>query len=383
MKFILDGQLDRDLINKIKEENLPVSHIIMHVPNNPMGNGSIFLPPNQITFDDFKSLTQLVQDNGIIPIAGLDSTCQGNFEAHAEHYKGIMSLLKNLQELGYNDILLSSPNNVGFFKENYPGAKIYLSYAQYTTSTNRAKIFNDVGAHSLILHPDVIRSFGVLKGFIQMRDRKDGSELLDFIIPLNIGCNWGCIYWYQHHNLQSHRTINSPVFPEQTNISDIENGFDYPLLNCWKNRLKRPENILKSGWISPYNITDYINLGYDKFYFSSYKMSNDFVINALKSFKEGKIDKNFLDLISIPYPYGDYWKDDYKLSSFFEFDSDLVKDFCEQIPYGEHYPQELKIDKYCNEFSKKITIKNQDLREKVLDMIADKINKIEKGTVQR
>ncbi|MFO7795586.1 MAG: hypothetical protein ACQERB_04980 [Promethearchaeati archaeon] len=381
MKFIIEGNYDIGLLDKIKEEDLPISHIILHVPKNPIGNSSIFLPKDQPSFKEFENYTNAVQESGFIPIAGLDSTCQGNLEAHMQHYEATKNLLNSLENLNYRNILVSAPNNVGFIKENYSEVNIFLSYSQYVTSTNRAKIFFDIGVDSIILHPDINRSFGALRNFIKMKEKKTNSY--EFVIPLNIGCNWGCIYWYQHHNLQSHRTINSPISNEQINISDIENSFDYPILNCWKNRLKSPQNILKSGWISPYNFSEYINLGYETFYLSSYKMSNDCIINTLKSYLEANIDDNFLELISIPYPYGEYWNDEYKLSSFFKFDSDLIKEFCKKIPYEEHYPKENKMISYCNEFSKRIKIKDQELREKVLDIINHKLNEIEKGSIKR
>ena len=46
MKIVLDGDYNKELVTLIKKEELPVTHIIVHVPHNPIGNSSIFLPKN-------------------------------------------------------------------------------------------------------------------------------------------------------------------------------------------------------------------------------------------------------------------------------------------------------------------------------------------------
>ncbi|MFX0044181.1 MAG: hypothetical protein ACFE8L_14805, partial [Candidatus Hodarchaeota archaeon] len=109
MNFIIDGDYNKDLISLINKEKLPVSHIIVHVPQNPIGNSSIFLPKNLPSIKEFEEYTKIIQDNGIIPIAGLDSTCQGNLEAHFKQYRATKDLIQNLKKLGYKDVLLSSP----------------------------------------------------------------------------------------------------------------------------------------------------------------------------------------------------------------------------------------------------------------------------------
>ena len=108
MKFIIDGDYNQDLISLIENEKLPVSHVIVHVPENPIGNSSIFLPKILPNFSEFENYTKLIQKHGITPIAGIDSTCQGNLEAHIKHYEAVNSLFHKLHELNYKDILVSS-----------------------------------------------------------------------------------------------------------------------------------------------------------------------------------------------------------------------------------------------------------------------------------
>jgi len=353
--------------------------VVVHVPNTPIGNSSIFLPFKQYSFSEFEEYTKVIQEMGIIPIAGLDSTCQGNLEAHSEHNKATMQLLQSLKTIGYSEILLSSPNNVGFFKEQYQGAKIYVSYSQYITSMNRARIFSNIGAHSIILHPDIIRSFNSLKNFMKMKAQSNNGKSLDFIIPLNIGCNWGCIYWYQHHNLQSHRTINSPIFWDQMNVSDVQDGYDYSLLNCWKQRIEKPVSFLKGGWVSPWNIIEYENLGFNYFFFSTYQLSVSKIMNILKSYMEKSTDLNLFDYIRIPTPYGDYWDPNTMNASIYEFNSLNVKDFCHDFPYNAPFPFEEQISQYCSDFNKKIIVKDPNQKERMLTLINKKIGEIQKG----
>lgn len=244
MKIIIDGDYNKDLIVQIQERELPVTHYIVYVPNSSFGSGSILLPEKLPLWEDFESFLSTLNENNITPIASLDTSCQGNLEAHLEQYNANIALLDKLEKLGIQNYLVSAPNNIRFIKHQKKNVKIYLSYAQLVTSMNRAKVLFDVGVDSMVLHPDTIRNLSSIKNFLKVPSKFYPDRDLDYILPLNLGCNWGCIQWYFHHNMQSHRTMNSPVLPNQEKISDVENEFDYPLLYCWKKRLEKPSLVL-------------------------------------------------------------------------------------------------------------------------------------------
>ncbi len=382
MKFIIDGDYNKDLISLFDREKLPVTHIIVHVPANPIGNSSIFLPKILPTFKEFEDYTKIIQDYGIIPIAGIDSTCQGNLEAHVKQNKAINSLFEKLLNIGYKDILVSSPNNVGVINANFPSIKIYLSYSQYVTSLNRGKIFFNLGVDSIILHPDIIRYFHTLKNFIKLKENEIKSREIDYILPLNLGCNWGCIHWYQHHNIQSHRTINSPVSSNQENISDIENAFDYPMLYCWKKRLEEPLNLLKTGWISPNNIDLYEKLGFKTFLLFTSKFSNEKIKEIINSYMNKSLNIDFNEYLNFPQPYGNYWPGNTVKKSINRLDPGVIKEFCSTFPYDTYYPFEKEIKEHCNKYVKQLQIGDIKERDKIIELITKKMQKIEKGVLE-
>lgn len=383
MKLIIDGDYDKDLIMLIGKKNLPISHVIAHVPKNPIGNGSIFLPKISPTIEEFEEYTEVLQDNNITPIAGIDSTCQGNLEAHMEQYKASCSLLETLKELKYENLLVSSPNNIGFFKEHFPSAKIFLSYSQYVTSTNRGKILFDIGADSIILHPDIVRYFKVLKNLIKLKQSFIKSREIESILPLNIGCNWGCIHWYQHHNLQSHRTINSPVFSNQEDISGIDDEFDYPLLYCWKDRLKNPENLLKAGWISPSNIELYENLGFKTYILFTSGFSTGKIVDIIKNYQEKTLTMDLNEILNIPEPYGSYWSSSKAKNSIIKLKPKIINNFCNNFPYQTHYPMEMEINYYCNDYLDKFQEGPIQESNEILQLITNKMKLIEKGVIEK
>jgi hypothetical protein len=383
MKLIIDGEYDKSLVKSIGNQNLPISHVIAHVPQNPIGNGSIFLAKNAPTFEEFEEYTKVIQDNDIIPIAGIDSTCQGNLEAHMEQYHASTSLLETLKRLEYKNLLVSSPNNIGFVKEHYTSAKIFLSYSQYVTSTNRGKIFFEIGADSIILHPDIVRYFNILKNFIKLKEKFKKTKEIESILPLNIGCNWGCIHWYQHHNLQSHRTMKSPVLSNQEDISDLEDEFDYPLLYCWKERLEKPENLLKSGWISPSNIEMYENIGFKTFILFTSGFSTEKILEIIKDYEQKKLRINLNEILNIPEPYGNYWSSNGTRNSMVKLKPEIVGDFCNNFPYQAHYPSENEMNSYCIEFIKKFQMGDGQERNKILNLINTKMKFMERGLVER
>jgi len=383
MKLIIDGEYNKDLVKIIKEQNLPISHVIVHVPQNPIGNGSIFLPKITPTPEEFEEITGVLHDNNIVPIAGIDSTCQGNFEAHMEQYKAISALLERLKELRYKNILVSSPNNIGFIKEHFPIAKIYLSYSQYVTSLNRGKILYEIGADNIILHPDIVRYFNVLKNFIRLQQNLKESRAIESILPLNIGCNWGCIHWYQHHNLQSHRTLDSPVLSNQETISDIDDEFDYPMLYCWRERLEKPENILKSGWISPTNIEMYENLGFETFVLYTNGFSTGKILEIIRNYENKQLTLNFNEILNLPEPYGSYWPSNEARSSMVKLKPELVSNFCKDFPYQSNYPSENEMNNYCIEYTKKLQASDIQEQNNVINQINDKMKVMEKGVIER
>ncbi|MFX1338860.1 MAG: hypothetical protein ACFFDK_09645 [Promethearchaeota archaeon] len=382
MKFIIDGDYNRDLISFFEREKLPVTHMIVHVPANPIGNSSIFLPKILPTFEEFEDYTKIIQDYGIVPIAGIDSTCQGNFEAHAKQNDAINSLFKKLSNLGYKDILVSSPNNIGVITAKFPKMKIFLSYSQCVTSLNRGKIFFNLGADYIIIHPDVVRYFPTLRNFIKLKKKEFKFRDVDYILPLNLGCNWGCIHWYQHHNLQSHRTINSPLSYNQEKISDIANAFDYPLLYCWKKRLEDPLNLLKEGWVSPTNIELYENLGFENYLLFSSSFSNEKIIEILHSYIDKTLKTNFNEYLNFPQPYGDYWPGDKIKKSLNLLDPNVITEFCRTFPYENHYPFEKEMNEYCNIYLKNLGDGKIKERDKIIELITKRMHTIEKGVLE-
>ncbi|MHA1915004.1 MAG: hypothetical protein ACW986_12395 [Promethearchaeota archaeon] len=382
MKLIIDGNYDKDLPRLIRNQNLPISHAIVHVPQNPIGNGSIFLPKKSPSLEAFEEFTGVLIDNKIEPIAGIDSTCQGNFEAHKQQYQATTALLETLKDLQYKNILVSSPNNIGFIKEHFPGAKIFVSYSQYVTSLNRGKMLFEIGADSIILHPDIVRYVKVLKNFIKLKQNFKETKEIESILPLNIGCNWGCIQWYQHHNLQSHRTINSPVSSNQESFSDIEDEYDYPLLYCWKERLEKPENILKSGWISPNNIEMYEKLGFETFILYTNGYSTEKTLEVINNYENKQFSIDFNEILNIPEPYGSYWPSTEARNSLINLTPKITGDFCKSFPYQEHYPLESEMNSYCIEYGNTLQNGNIQNREKILNLINKKMKIIERGIVR-
>lgn len=382
MNFIIDGNYSKKLISLIEKENLPVTHIIVHAPDNPIGNSSIFLPKKLPSIEEFEDYTKFIQEHGITPIAGIDSTCQGNLEAHVQQYKATNSFFEKLRELGYKDVLVSSPNNIGHINANYPSMKIFLSYSQYVTSLNRGKIFFSIGTDVIILHPDIIRYFLLLKNFIKLRTKINKSREVDYILPLNLGCNWGCIHWYQHHNLQSHRTINSPVFPNQEKISDVEDEYDYPLLYCWKKRLEEPINLLKAGWISPDNIELYEKLGYKKYLLFTIGFSNDKILNIIKSYMNKSLEINFNEFLNIPHPYGDYWSMKEIKNSMIQLEPKILKEFCSNFPYQAYYPVENEMNIYCNKYLQQLKDGDSKEKDKYLNLISKKMQEMQRGAIK-
>lgn len=355
----------------------------MYIPDSSFGSGSITLPEQLPTWEDFEDFLSVLKSNSIIPIASLDTSCQGNLEAHVDQYNANITLLDKLENLGIQEYLVSAPNNIRFIKHIKKKAKVYLSYAQLVTSMNRAKIMFDIGVDSMVLHPDTLRNMKSMKNFLKIPSKFYADRDLDYILPLNLCCNWGCIQWYYHHNMQSHRTINSPVFPNQEKISDVEDEFDYPLLYCWKKRLEHPSILLKSGWISPHNIERYENLGYERFLLFARGMDTNLIITMINAYITKTLKQQFNEFLTMPHPYGDYWSVEKSTNALPRLEPTLIKEFCEGFPYDESYPFEKDADVYCNNLIKQFKEGNEENKKQLLQVIENKLKILYKGAIKR
>ncbi len=381
MKFIIEGDYNRELISAITKKELPVTHIILHTPHNPIGNGSIFLPEKLPDREEFENYTKFVQDKGLTPIFGIDSSCQGNLESYVDHFRAYRKFLEDMIELGFENVLVSSPNILAFIKKNYPSLNIFLSYAQFVTSTNRAKLYFNIGSQSIILHPDILRYSYVMNNLTKIQEENQKISDTSYILPLNLGCNWGCIYWFDHHNMQSHRTMDSPVSSNQIEISDVENAFDFPLLECWKKRLEEPERILKAGWISPFNIEKYENMGYDTFLLFTYGFSKEKTLDILNSYMNKSFEGDFCKFLNIPNPYGNYGLEKTIEESMISLPDYVIKEFVENFPYEHFYPEEDEMNEFCKDYIKKCNEANVSVKKEVLSVIEKKLQKIERGAI--
>ncbi len=382
MKFILNGDYDNQLIDKILRKKFPVTHYIVYVPQNSIGSSSIVLPKSLPTWAEFEDFIAHLKQAEITPIAQIDSTCQGNFEAHAEQFRANIKLMEQLKHLGIKEVVVSSPNNVGFIRAKFPDMKIYLSYSQLVTSMNRARIFFELGADTIILHPDIARNLNALKNFLLLPSKMEQSQEFDFILPLNLGCDWGCIQWYYHHNLQSHRTMSSPITENQANLSNVENEFDYPLLYCWKKRLLDPKRILKACWISPVDVNHYEELGYKNFLLFINGMDSSESIAMIDAYIKKTIDRSFNEFLQIPHPYGDYWFKDLAKDSLIQLTPEIVREFSGNLPRnGTHTEEDL--DRYYQEYSKRFPQGDSKAQKTLLSLIEGKLEEIRKGAIRR
>ena len=96
MNFIIDGDINIELLSLIEREKLPVTHIILYVRDNPIGNSSIFLPKELPSIKDFESNVEQIKKANLKPIVSIDSTCQGNLEAHIKQYEAINAFIDKL-----------------------------------------------------------------------------------------------------------------------------------------------------------------------------------------------------------------------------------------------------------------------------------------------
>jgi hypothetical protein len=203
------------------------------------------------------------------------------------------------------------------------------------------------GADVLYLHPDIVRNVSLLRNLQKLSQADLPAGTRAMVLPLNIGCNWGCIHWYQHHNLQSHRTLVSPLNPSPESISDEPDGFDYPILDCWRKRLEHPSELLRAGWIPPPDLHRYQELGYDTFLVVVSGLGKSESLRLIRAYAEQLPLDGFERYLAIAHPYGEYWPAESARQALVSLNAEFLSDFCAGFPFDEVYPFESRAEEYC------------------------------------
>jgi len=213
-----------------------------------------------------------------------NTLCLGDLGYTDNGREKIRRYLGEIYETGADIITVASPYIHRLVKSEYPSLKTEISvYAEIDTA-QKFKRWEELGADIINLPSRANRDFELLDSI--SKSRKTDVELL-----VNESCLFHCPYSLYHHTVSSHRSRN----PDE--------GIDYCMLECVRDRLEDPSELLKAAWIRPEDIAHYEKTyGIDRYKIQGRQMPVKWIEKTVEAYSARKYGGNLLDLISPTYP---------------------------------------------------------------------------------
>jgi collagenase-like PrtC family protease len=229
----------------------------------------------------------------------LNATCMDNLETTREYNLKIRELLEWLGEMKVDYITVTVPMLIDLIRKTLPKTKISLSTFANVSSVKQAKIYEEMGVSEITLPENKNRDFRFLENI-----RKATNCQLQLIATND--CLLFCPWRGHHANFQSHAS-------QSDHVSEGF-AFDYCMLRCTQWKAQHPEELLKSPWIRPEDLTLYRDLGYEKIKLTERMKKTSRIVETAGAYCEGHYDGNLLQLLNTRLNESDFQAPDFALN---------------------------------------------------------------------
>ncbi len=215
----------------------------------------------------------------------INTSCLGNREYTKNFHPAMLKYIEWVAEQNPDLVTVTLPFIAQIIKKQFPSLKISVSKYANVDSLAKAKFWEDLGADEITIPDDNLnRDFKMLR---LMRENLSCG----FQVFTNLACLRGCPFAQHHANLTSHGAQRH----EETDGVYL----DYCLANCKNIRVRRPVEIIKSGWIRPEDLHHYEELGFTKFKLVDRSLTPRGLLKRIKAYSERKYEGNLADIICL------------------------------------------------------------------------------------
>jgi collagenase-like PrtC family protease len=264
----------------VSEAGKDIYSIFMAGSPDYVGTGRSNLSSPQI--EDIREQTLYAHKNGVKVELVLNSSCLGGRQLTPEGFNLIHWYLGQLDSCGIDTIVVADPYLVEIIARDFEMLPV-VSVLSFVDSPEKAEFYEDLGAHSIVVDPDVHRHFDVLYA---IRDAVD----CELKLLVNEGCLYQCPFRYAHFNFFSHAFGPQP----RPNVLD-----DYYYDRCIMLRIKDPKLITVSPWIRPEDIKEYADIT-DVFKIGGRTHYVNWILNCVSAYTAESYDGNLMDLLDCP-----------------------------------------------------------------------------------
>lgn len=281
MRFFVPypGHLEglRELLSRARKGS--IYSVFMAGSPDYIGTGRSNLGSPQL--EDVEEQTRYAHSRGVKMEIVLNSSCMGGRQLTPEGYRLNRWYLERLADVGVDSVVVADPYLVEMARDL--DFKVVVSVLAFVDSPQKAVFFEELGADSIVIDSNVNRHFDVLTA---IRDSVD----CELKILVNEGCLYRCPFRYAHFNFFSHAFGPQP----RPNVLD-----DYYYYKCLSLRVNHPELILKSPWIRPEDLKEYLAIT-DVFKIGGRTHFINWTLNCLNAYHQESYQGNLMDLLDCP-----------------------------------------------------------------------------------
>lgn len=268
----------RDVLDLVRAHN--VFTVYGALDRDPVGGGK---PGDYLPRVSREQLARHVAD---VKRAGssftyvLNSSCLGNREFSSTGHADIVRFLGFLSEIGVDYVTVALPQLIEMVRRHAPGLKVRVSTIAFVDSPQRARFFEELGAHEITLDFNINRDFRRLRAI-----RKAVS--LELALIVNDFCLLRCPWVSFHYNAIGHAGDDPRGVPFVDNYS----------LSCKSRQLERPVEMLRAPWIRPEDVARYERIGIDNFKIAGRGKPASYIHRVVGAYGARRWDGNLLDLL--------------------------------------------------------------------------------------
>jgi len=290
MQLLIPTNWDWKLLAPLSEIKADIQ-IYGVLPTSILGSGGTGPDISQVTAEQAEEYVKLAHSAGLTFNYLLNAPSMGNMEWDENTHDELLKHLEWLSNAGVDRVTVAIPYLAELIKRQFPHLKVEISTIAHVNSVARAKLFESLGADSIILHSNVNRDFRLLRAIRNAVKCELGALT-------NSLCLYQCPYEYYHYDTLGHASQNHNSL----------NGFymDYCVTHCTLERFRDVSQFIKSRWIRPDDIHLYEEIGIDFFKIAGRAMPSEWIINATEAYSSRQYQGNLYDILYVPKPKIDH-----------------------------------------------------------------------------
>jgi len=282
MYLLVPTNWDRELIPSLSQINTDIQ-VYGVLPTSMLGSGGTGPDIPEMTTKQAEEYIKLAHSAGLTFNYLLNAPCMGNMEWHKKTHRELLQHLDWLSNAGVDSVTVAIPYLLELIKHQFPRLRVEVSTIAHVNSVARAKLFESMGADTIMLDPNINRDFKLLKAIRSAVTCKLG-------VLTNSLCLYQCPYELYCHNTLGHASQSHNQL----------NGFylDYCVLRCALSKLSDTSQLIKSRWIRPEDLHIYQELGMDFSKIGGRAMPTEWIIRATAAYSSRNYQGNLYDILN-------------------------------------------------------------------------------------